>query len=132
MFNQNFIAILAFFILIESMKYSKRAFSIIEVVLVLVILGLLAAVFVPATERVQDKVRADMVEKQLSTIITAARSFMTERSLQQVDFNTLLNEKRIKPLTPICGEKYDDIVIKEAGGTIELKFSDGKIIERTY
>ncbi len=114
------------------MKHSKKAFSIIEVVLVLVIVGILAAVFVPATERVREKVRADMVEKQLSTVISVARTYMAERALPQVDFKTLLSEKRIKPLKSICGEKYDDILIKEAGGTIKLNFSDGKVIERSY
>ena len=114
------------------MKHSKKAFSIIEVLLVLLIVAVLVGIFVPATVRVREKVKADMIEKQLSTVISAGRTFMSERGVTQVDFKTLLSEKRLKPLSSVRGEKYDDIVIKEAGGTIKLEFPDGSAIERDY
>ena len=127
-----FVAIWALLGFTAGMKNLKKAFSLIEVLLVVLILGLLAAVFVPASMRVHEKVKVDMIEKQLDVIISAARSYMTQMNVQQTSYKMLVDDRRLRPLRSIKGESYDDIVIKNMGGTIVLKMPDGSTLEREY
>ena len=45
------------------MKNSRRGFSFIEVLLVLIIAGLLAAVFIPAAVKIRQDVRLEYIEE---------------------------------------------------------------------
>ena len=114
------------------MKNSRNAFSFIEVILVLVIIGLLAAIFVPATTKVQEKVTCAMLDEQLLKIATAARKYFSENPLPNVKYSTLVNEKRIQKFNSIMGEDYDNIVINSTGGVLKLQLSNGKIHEFNY
>ncbi len=113
-------------------KRNSAAFSILEVVLFLAIIGLLAAAFVPASMRVKEKVREDMIGAQLGLIIAAGNKYMLEKDVSQVSYKALLQERLIQPAIPVDGEKYDDIVMKGEGGTITLKRAGGKEYSRTY
>lgn len=114
------------------MKNVRNAFSLIEVLLVVAILGILAAVFVPATLRVHEKVKTDMIEKQLDLIISSARSYITKMNVSQVGYKMLVDSQHLRPVHSIKGESYDDIVIKNVGGTVILKMPDGSTLEREY
>ncbi|MBO5255307.1 MAG: prepilin-type N-terminal cleavage/methylation domain-containing protein [Opitutales bacterium] len=108
------------------MKKTRKAFSFIEVILVLAIVGLLVTIFVPATYKVYEKVRNDIINDQLAKIEKVAIAYMTEHNISQVSYTTLVNEKKIKGINSVAGEKYDDIIIKKAGGTITLDLPDGQ------
>lgn len=108
------------------MKNTRKAFSFIELILVLAIIGLLAAIFVPASSKVYEKVRSDMINEQLTEIERAAEAYMNEHNISQVAYSTLLNEKKVKDINSIVGEKYDDIIIKKSGGTITLDLPNGQ------
>ena len=55
------------------MKNSRRGFSFIEVLLVLIIAGLLAAVFIPAAVKIRQDVRLEYIEENLDKIIEAGQ-----------------------------------------------------------
>ena len=114
------------------MKKFRKAFSIIEIILTFIIVGLLAVVFIPATARVKIKVRNNMINEQLVKIVEAGNSYMTERNMQQVAYTTLLNEKRIKDIHSIAGEKYDNLIIKKSGGIFILDIPNGNPYEYKY
>ena len=114
------------------MKSFRKGFSIIEVILVLVILGLLAAVFVPATAKVRQKVRDDIVYEQLTKIAKSAKIFMEEKTADQVAYKTLVNEKRVPEFKSIQGEKYDNIVIRKNESSVSIDLPDGRKISAQY
>lgn len=114
------------------MKRARKGFSVVEVFLVLIILGLVAAVFVPASLRIHDKVRFNMIGKNLDVLISDAKGYMIDHNISQVSYDTLVSEKLMKPLVSVKGEKYDGIVIKNGGGSLKLKFPDGSVLERNY
>ena len=105
---------------------NRRGFSIFEVVAVLVIVGLLVAVFLPASVKVREKAANDMINTNLNVLVTTARSYLGERNLPKIDYKTLVGEKIIKPLVPVKGESYEDIVINANGGTITLKIPNSQ------
>ena len=114
------------------MNKCRKAFSIIEVVLVLVILGLVAAVFVPATVKIRNMAREDAISANILKVIRAGQRYNTDKSVKTVEYKTLVDSKYLEPVLPIAGESYDKIVIDSGGGKISLKNSLGEDIEREY
>ena len=114
------------------MKSLRKGFSIIEVILVLVIIGLLAAVFVPATAKVRQKVKDNVVYEQLSKIAKTAKTYLAGRTVEQVSYKTLVDEKQMPALESVQGEKYDDIVVKKNEISVSISLPDGRIISAEY
>ncbi len=114
------------------MKKSKKAFSFIELFLILAIIGLLAAIFVPATAKVKYKTRLAMIDSQLEKIVSVAKDYMKERNLTQVNYKTLVDAKRVSNIYSILGESYNTLTIKKAGDTISLEIPNSEKHEYTY
>ena len=55
------------------MKNLKKGFSVIEAVLFLAIIGLIAAVFVPAAVKIRKSVREDAISANVSKIVHAGQ-----------------------------------------------------------
>ena len=117
--------------IISDMK-NRNAFSALEILLVAVILGLLAAVFVPATAVIAEKSRAGVVKAHISQIIEAGKKYNADKGTESVDYNTLVSEKYLKPVQPVAGEKYDEISIKAAGGRAKTVTARGTEISKPY
>ena len=62
------------------LKLNQRGFSLIELMVVVVIIGLLAAVAIPNFQRFQRKARQTEVKTVLSALYTAERAFISEWS----------------------------------------------------
>ena len=117
--------------IVADMK-NRNAFSALEILLVAVILGLLAAVFVPATAVIAEKSRAEVVKAHISQIIEAGKKYNADKGTESVDYNTLVSEKYLKPVQPVAGEKYDEISIEVAGGSAKTVTARGTEVSRAY
>lgn len=111
---------------------NRKAFSALEILLVAVILGLLAAVFVPATAVIAEKSRAGVVKAHISQIIEAGKKYNADKGTESVDYNTLVSEKYLKPVQPVAGESYDGIKIESGGGKIEVVTAKGSEVTKVY
>ena len=110
---------------------NRRAFSFFEVILVIVIFGLLAAIFVPATVKIREDVCQSMIEKQLNAVIKAAQQYNADKGTSSVDYKTLVDSKYIPKLESVSGESYDALTIASRG-TASVKTSMGKDISVEY
>lgn len=117
--------------IVADMK-NRNAFSALEILLVAVILGLLAAVFVPATAVIAEKSRAEVVKAHISQIIEAGKKYNADKGTESVDYNTLVSEKYLKPVQSVAGEKYDEISIEAAGGSAKTVTARGTEVSRAY
>lgn len=111
---------------------NKKGFSVIEFLLVVVILGLLAAVFVPATAMMAEKHRVVAVESNLDAIAEAGKKYISDKSANSVDYKTLVSEKYLEPVQPVAGESYDGIKIESGGGKIEVVTAKGSEVTKVY
>lgn len=114
------------------MKNMRKAFSFVEVLLVVVILGLIAAVFVPATVKIRKTTRENAISENISKIIRAGQRYNQDKSTKVVDYKTLVDSKYIDALLPVAGESYDGVVVDSAGGKISLPNKLGENIEKDY
>ena len=117
--------------IVADMK-NRNAFSALEILLVAFILGLLAAVFVPATAVIAEKSRAEVVKAHISQIIEAGKKYNADKGTDSVDYNMLVSEKYLKPVQPVAGEKYDEISIEAAGGSAKTVTARGTEVSRAY
>lgn len=117
---------------IKGKMKTKKAYSIVEFLLVIMILGILAAVFIPATTVIGEHVRADVVKAHLSQIIEAGKKYNADRDTNSVDYKTLVSERYLKAMQSMAGEKYDGVIIESKGGRAAVETSKGSKIEKVY
>ena len=111
---------------------NRKGFSVIEFLLVVVILGLLVAVFVPATAVMAEKHRVVAVESNLDAIAEAGKKYISDKSANSVDYKTLVSEKYLEPVQPVAGESYDGIKIESGGGKINVVTAKGSEVTMVY
>lgn len=103
----------------------KRAFTLVEIMVVVVIIGLLAAMAVPAMQRVRASTQKRAVINNLRQIYYAAQQYFMETGDSVVAYDQLVGEdKYIGKIQPVAGETYpeqvtsDEIHIQATGANI--------------
>ena len=114
------------------MKNFRKAFSLIEIFLVLVIIGLVGAVCVPTMVKIRKIAREDAIEMNVKDIINAGKRYNVEKDTKSVDYRTLVESKYIAECKSVGGESYDDIKIDNAGGKVVVDNPFGDKIEKEY
>ena len=114
------------------MKESRSGFSFIEVLLVLIIAGLLAAVFIPAAVKIRQDVRFEYIEANLEKIIKAGQQYNSERGTVLISYPALVEGKYMPKLESVSGESYDKVNIESGGGTVEVTTSLGEKVKKDY
>ncbi|MEG2256659.1 MAG: prepilin-type N-terminal cleavage/methylation domain-containing protein [Lachnospiraceae bacterium] len=65
--------------MIEKLKHDKKGFTMVELIVVLVILVILAALFIPALTGYIDKAREKKVLAEARMVLTAAQTVLSEQ-----------------------------------------------------
>lgn len=65
-------------------KTSKKGFTLVEIMIVVVIIGLLAAMAIPAFQKVRRDSRSSAVENDARQIASAAQQYMLENNVTTV------------------------------------------------
>ena len=78
-------------------SHSKKGFTLVEIMIVVVIIGLLAAMAIPAFQRVRQNSRRSSVENLVRQIAGAADQYMLENGVTAVNYAALTgNEAYLK------------------------------------
>lgn len=119
-------------IISRSMKKFRKAFSFVELFLVIGILALIAAIFVPAAAKIRDKARRDVIVDNLSAFVAAGQTYVSERGVKRVNYQTLVESKMLKPLESVSGEAYDKLVYDSTSNIVSVTTSIGDKVEKEY
>ncbi len=114
------------------MKNFKKAFSFFEIILVVVILGLVAAVFLPAMAKIRKEARVKAIKSNVVLLIEAGKRYNIEKNTKSVDYKTLVDAEYVKNMRSVGGESYDNIKIDITGGKVVLENPFGDTIEKEY
>ena len=103
---------------------SKKGFTLVEIMIVVVIIGLLAALAIPAFSKVRENAIKATLANDARQISSAANQYFLERSVNSVDLDTLTDAGGDGSEAYLSGLSSDKITLDSetftAGGTFQL------------
>lgn len=108
---------------------SKKGFTLVEIMIVVVIIGLLAAMAIPAFQKVRQTSRTKAVTNNLRQLASAADQYFLDNGLTQVSSADLIGtDNYIKNMPPVAKEAYTATIkqgtaITASGGALTAAIS---------
>ena len=93
---------------------SKKGFTLVEIMIVVVIIGLLAAMAIPAFQKVRATSQDKAITNNLRQLASAAQQYMLEKGAATAPYTVLVGtgtDKYISVMDTVAGEDYTSISI---------------------
>ncbi len=105
---------------------NRKGFTLVEIMIVVVIIGLLAAMAIPTFATVRQQSRTKAVTNNLRQISTAASQYMLDKGVTQVGYTDLVGtgtDSYVRSVSPVAGEVYTSLLIDQGATQISLSAS---------
>jgi type IV pilus assembly protein PilA len=104
-------------------NYVRNGFTLVEIMIVVVIIGLLAAMAIPTFGVVRQQSRMKAVTNNLRQIATAASQYMLNNGLTQAAYTDLIGtdtDNYIRSISPVAGEDYTGITVVQTATQVSI------------
>ena len=110
---------------------TKKGFTLVEIMIVVVIIGLLAAMAIPAFNKVREQSREKAITNNLRQIPSAGQQYILEEGVSAVPIDDL-DPTYFTTIDDVAGENYATISIFDTGDTLVVSTSGGLSVIYTY
>ena len=100
-------------------KNTKKGFTLVEIMIVVVIIGLLAAMAIPAFNKVRQESREKTVKNNLRQIASAGQQYILEEGVAQANYSSLVTVY-FSPIATVAGEDYTALTVSQDGGVLSI------------
>ncbi|MEM8868376.1 MAG: prepilin-type N-terminal cleavage/methylation domain-containing protein [Verrucomicrobiota bacterium] len=110
---------------------SKKGFTLVEIMIVVVIIGLLAAMAIPAFSKVREQSREKAITNNLRQVASAGQQYLLEEGDSTVAYASL-SGTYFNPIADVADEVYTGLSVSEGGGTLTVTTGGGQVVRYTY
>ncbi|MBC2603569.1 prepilin-type N-terminal cleavage/methylation domain-containing protein [Puniceicoccus vermicola] len=112
------------------MNKSKKGFTLVEIMIVVVIIGLLAAMAIPAFQKVRENSQQKTVLNNLRQIASGGQQYILEKGTDNASFSAL-EGVYFPTIKTVAGEDYSGLTVSSDSGSLSIDVA-GKTIVYTY
>jgi len=112
---------------------ARQGFTLVEIMIVVVIIGLLAAMAIPAFNKVRLQSRVKAVTNNLRQVASAAQQYMLDKGVTVVTASQLIGtatDDYLRTISPIGQENYATITVDQT--TSQISATDAAFGTVTY
>ena len=89
----------------------NKAFTLVEIMIVVVIIGLLAVMAIPAFNKVRQEAREKTILNNLRQIASGGEQYLLDKGTTQATYSQLIHDGRFAPIKAIAGETYGGLKV---------------------
>lgn len=114
----------------KNIPQNKKGFTLVEIMIVVVIIGLLAAMAIPAFTKVRENSQDKAIINNLRQIASGAQQhFLETGETQAAEADIVGTDKYVRSLATVAGEDYSAAFpITDATNTITVTTSGGRAV----
>jgi type IV pilus assembly protein PilA len=104
-------------------RNARKGFTLVEIMIVVVIIGLLAAMAIPTFNKVRLESRVKTVTNNLRQVCSAAQQYMLDKGVVSCGESDLVGtntDNYIRSISPVAGEDYTTILVQQTTSQVSI------------